>query len=89
MRDHNIAPIWEASEHATGQYSPYLLPRNYDPPPDSAYGVNDAQEGAVAREILDRETNYCIAAGTAMIDHGADAIRMGDDYGLNECLMCT
>jgi uroporphyrinogen decarboxylase len=43
----------------------------------------------LTRDIMERVTDYCIAAGTAMIDHGADAIRIGDDYGLNEGLMCA
>jgi uroporphyrinogen decarboxylase len=43
----------------------------------------------LAKEIIERVADYCIAAGTAMIDHGANAIRIGDDYGLNEGLMCA
>ncbi|MBN2154262.1 MAG: hypothetical protein JW839_22600 [Candidatus Lokiarchaeota archaeon] len=43
----------------------------------------------IAREILERVTDYCIAAGKVMIEHGADVIRIGDDYGLNEGLMCS
>ncbi|MBD3187132.1 hypothetical protein GF325_09910 [Candidatus Bathyarchaeota archaeon] len=41
----------------------------------------------LAREILDRTCEYCIEAGKAMIEHGADAIRIGDDYALNDGLM--
>nr|MDO8114518.1 uroporphyrinogen decarboxylase family protein [Candidatus Sigynarchaeota archaeon] len=43
----------------------------------------------LAKDILRRVTDYCIAAGKAMIEHGANAIRIGDDYALNEGLMCA
>jgi len=43
----------------------------------------------LAKQIIERVTDYCIAAGAALIEHGADAIRIGDDYGLNEGLMCA
>lgn len=42
----------------------------------------------LAGSILERVTAYCIEAGAAMIDRGVDAIRTGDDYALNEGLMC-
>ncbi len=43
----------------------------------------------LANAILERVTTYCIAAGQALIAHGADVIRIGDDYALNERLMCA
>ena len=41
----------------------------------------------LAKEIIEGVTDYCIEAGQGMIAHGADAIRIGDDYALNEGLM--
>lgn len=41
----------------------------------------------LAKEIIERVTDYCIEAGKGMISRGADAIRIGDDYALNEGLM--
>ncbi len=43
----------------------------------------------LAKEIINKVTDYCIEAGRGMIDHGADAIRIGDDYALNEGLMTS
>ncbi len=43
----------------------------------------------LANAILEKVTNCCIIAGQAMIDHGADVIRIGDDYALNDRLMCA
>ncbi|MHA1679465.1 MAG: uroporphyrinogen decarboxylase family protein [Promethearchaeota archaeon] len=43
----------------------------------------------LALEIIERVTGYCIEAGQAMIDHGVDAIRIGDDYALNGGLMVS
>ncbi len=43
----------------------------------------------LAKDIIDRVAGYSIEAGTGMIEHGADAIRIGDDYALNEGLMCS
>jgi uroporphyrinogen-III decarboxylase len=47
------------------------------------------RDNNLAKTIIERVTDYCIAAGTAMIERGANAIRIGDDYGLNEGLMCA
>lgn len=47
------------------------------------------RDSDLAREIIEGVTEYCIAAGKALIDRGANAIRIGDDYGLNEGLMCA
>lgn len=41
----------------------------------------------LAKQIIERVCDYCIKAGQGMIAHGADAIRIGDDYALNEGLM--
>ena len=43
----------------------------------------------LAHEIINRVTDYCIAAGQEMIRRGVHAIRIGDDYALNEGLMCS
>jgi uroporphyrinogen-III decarboxylase len=43
----------------------------------------------LAKEILARVTDYCIAAGQAMIQNGCDAIRIGDDYAINEGPYCS
>ncbi|MEX2758676.1 MAG: uroporphyrinogen decarboxylase family protein [Candidatus Sigynarchaeota archaeon] len=43
----------------------------------------------LAKDIIERVTDYCIAAGAALIERGANAVRIGDDYGLNEGLMCA
>ncbi|MHA1371640.1 MAG: uroporphyrinogen decarboxylase family protein [Promethearchaeota archaeon] len=43
----------------------------------------------LAGEIMGRVVDYCIEAGCGMIDHGVDVIRIGDDYALNDRLMCS
>ncbi len=41
-----------------------------------------------AKEIIHAVGDYCIAVGEKMIDAGVNAIRIGDDYAINEGLMC-
>ncbi len=43
----------------------------------------------LAREIINKVADFCIKAGQAMIEHGVHAIRIGDDYALNEGLMTS
>jgi uroporphyrinogen-III decarboxylase len=42
----------------------------------------------LALDIISRTTEYCIAAGQEMIRRGVHAIRIGDDYGHNQGLLC-
>ncbi len=42
----------------------------------------------LALEIIDKVSDYCIAAGQEMIRRGVHAIRIGDDYGHNEWTLC-
>ena len=41
----------------------------------------------LALSIINKVSEYCIQAGAAMIEHGVNAIRIGDDYALNRGLM--
>jgi len=41
-----------------------------------------------AKEIIHAVADYCISAGEKMIEAGVNAIRIGDDYAINEGLMC-
>ena len=43
----------------------------------------------LAKELIHKVADYCIAAGTKLIDAGVNAIRIGDDYAINEGLMCA
>lgn len=43
----------------------------------------------LALEILDHVSDYCIQAGQELIRRGANAIRIGDDYALNEGVMAA
>jgi uroporphyrinogen-III decarboxylase len=43
----------------------------------------------LALDIIERVTDYSIEAGKALINRGADAIRIGDDYALNNGLMVS
>lgn len=43
---------------------------------------------ALSLEIISKVTDYCIAAGQEMIRKGVHAIRIGDDYGHNDGLLC-
>jgi uroporphyrinogen-III decarboxylase len=42
----------------------------------------------LAKEIINKVADYCIEAGQEMIKRGVNAIRIGDDYGHNDGLMC-
>jgi hypothetical protein len=42
----------------------------------------------LALDIIGKVTNYCIDAGQEMIRRGVHAIRIGDDYGHNQGLLC-
>ena len=54
-----------------------------------AYYILARRDESLALEILDKVTDYCIQAGSEMIRRGVHAIRIGDDYALNEGLMCA
>jgi uroporphyrinogen-III decarboxylase len=54
-----------------------------------AFFVLYRRDPMLAKEILAKVTDVCIAAGQAMIRHGVEAIRIGDDYALNEGPMCS
>jgi uroporphyrinogen decarboxylase len=53
------------------------------------YYILARKDPDLARAIIGGVTDFCIRAGQALIRHGADVIRIGDDYALNEGLMCA
>jgi uroporphyrinogen-III decarboxylase len=48
------------------------------------YYILARRDRALAKDIIEKVADYSIAAGKAMIDHGVHAIRIGDDYAIND-----
>ncbi len=52
-----------------------------------AFFILHRRDPGLAKDIISKVTDYCIDAGQEMVRRGVDAIRIGDDYALNEGLM--
>jgi uroporphyrinogen decarboxylase len=54
-----------------------------------AFFILARKDRDLAEVLISKITDYCILAGQGMIQHGANAIRIGDDYALNEGIMVS